>query len=200
MFKNPELISEQDKHSYEYGRAQFLKTYLNQAEAMLDVHASFTPNSKRFAICENNAQGIIEYLPIDLIVSGFDEIEPGGTDYYMNSQGKIGICVECGYLGDESSTKIAEESIINFLKARGHITNDLQASKKNHLHMYQLYYNHNNNFTLNRDFADFEDISAGEFIGLDGQEEIKADKDSFILFARNTTKPGEEAFLLGEQA
>ncbi len=200
MFKPENLISGSDKQSYEYNRAQFLKTFLNQASALLDVHASFTPTSQRFAICENNAVGIIEYLPVYLIVSGFDEIEPGGTDYYMNSHGKIGICLECGFLGDESSIKIAEESIINFLKARGHIANDLKVSEQNRLRMNKLYCSRNDTFTLNRDFADFEPIAAGELIGHDDQEEIKADKDCFILFARNTTKPGEEAFLLGEQA
>src|ERR1700674_4153678 len=44
MFKSNDHLSESDKKSYEYKRAQFLKKYLDQADALLDVHASFTPN------------------------------------------------------------------------------------------------------------------------------------------------------------
>lgn len=199
MFKSDDLISESDRQSYEYERAQYLKKYLNQADALLDVHASFTPTSQRFVICENNARGIIEYLPVNLIVSGFDKIEPGGTDYYMNNRGKIGICVECGYLDDPTSTEVAENSIINFLKARGHLDNDLPVSIQEHIRMNTLYFSQTDYFTLNQDFADFARLTTGELIGYDGEQEIRAEKDCFILFSRQTTKTGEEAFLLGEK-
>ena len=45
---------------------------------------------------------------------------------------------------------------------------------------------------------DFENLNKGEVIGLDGQEEIAAPRDSVILFARDQTTPNGEAFLLGE--
>jgi succinylglutamate desuccinylase len=198
MFDENQL-KEKDRKTYEYKRAQFLKTYLNQADALLDIHASFTPTSKPFVICEGNAKGVIEYLPADLIVSGFDKIEPGGTDYYMNSIGKIGICMECGYLGNPESTKIAEKSIFAFLKARGHISNNIQAKKQSYIRMYNLYSTKTNNFTLSKTFYDFEEISKNEIVGKDGRKEVKTKKDSIILFARNREKTGEEAFLLGEK-
>lgn len=199
MFKNEDLISNLEKTSYEYERAQFLKKYLNQASALLDIHASFTPDSKPFIICEKNAKEIIKYLSVDVIVSGFDQVEPGGTDYYMNSIGKIGICLECGYLGNSESTEIAEKNILAFLKARGHILNNLKTIKQSYIHMYDLYMTESNNFTLTRQFSDFEEISKNEILGIDGDKEIKAEKDSVILFARNRERAGEEAFLLGEK-
>lgn len=199
MFKNDYLISKDKKGSYEYKRAQFLKNYFNQAGALLDIHASFTRNSKPFIICETNAQGIIEYLPTKLVVSGFDKVEPGGTDYYMNSTGKIGICVECGYLGDSTSIKIAEQSISAFLKARGHILNDVVAKKQSYVRIYNLYMTKTNNFTLLRPFYDFEEILMGQVIGIDGGKEVRAEKDSVILFARNREQINSEAFLLGEK-
>lgn len=199
MFKRDDLLSKEDKESYEYKRAQFLKNYLNQADALLDIHASFTPNSKPFIICEANAKGIIEYLPVDLIVSGFDQVEPGGTDYYMNSIGKIGICVECGYLGNAQSTKIAEESIVAFLQARGHIKKEVNSYKHSYICMYDLYITKTNKFTLSKTFDDFEEISEGQIIGTDGEKEIRAEKRGVILFARNRNKIGDEAFLLGEK-
>src|SRR3990172_7593766 len=57
MFKKDDALSEGDKTSYEYKRAQFLKNYLNQSDALLDIHASRTPTSKAFVICEASAKG-----------------------------------------------------------------------------------------------------------------------------------------------
>ncbi len=199
MFNADEKLTKKEKKSYEYQRAQFLKTYLNKAEALLDIHASRTSTSKPFVICETNAKGIIEYLPIERIASGFDQTEPGGTDYYMNSIGKIGICIECGFFGNPQSEQIAEKSILAFLKARGHIANDLMPQKQSYIRMYDLYKTKTNKFILAKSFDDFEEISKGQVIGVDGTQEIRAEKTAVILFARNREKIGEEAFLLGEK-
>ena len=198
MFKLDKNISEEEKKSYEYGRAQFIKKYLEQADVLLDIHASFTPNSSPFVICESNAKGIIEYLPSNLVVSGFDKVEPGGTDYYMNSIGKVGICFECGYLGDSKSIYLAEESVYAFLKARGHIQNDLIPREQTYINMYDLYLTKTKKFSLVKDFIDFEIVLKDQDIGIDGEKIIKAKKDSVILFARNVDEVGEEAFLIGE--
>ena len=199
MFKKDKFLSKNEIESYEYDRAQFLKNYLNQADALLDIHASFTPKSKPFVICEANSKEIIKYLPVDLVVSGFDTVEPGGTDYYMNSIGKIGICLECGYLGNKSSLRIAEQGVFAFLKARGHILNDIKIQKQSYIRMYDLYITKTNKFSLSKKFFDFEEISKNKIIGVDGRKEVVAEKDSVILFARNTNKVGEEAFLVGEK-
>lgn len=199
MFKNDNLLSKNEKESYEYKRAQFLKKYLNQADALLDIHASFTSNSKPFIICEANAKEIIKYLPINLVVSGFDKIEPGGTDYYMNSIGKIGICIECGYLGNPESKQVAEESVFAFLKARGHTENDVNPRKQSYVQMYDLYTTKTNSFSLSKQFNDFEEILEGQTIGMDGKREVRAKKKSVVLFAGNRSQIGEEAFLLGEK-
>ena len=199
MFNRDEQLTTSEKESYEYGRAQFLKTYLGKAEVLLDIHASRTSTSKPFVICEANAKGVIEYLPVERVVSGFDQIEPGGTDYYMNSIGKIGICIECGFLGSPQSEQIAEEGIYAFLKARGHIANDLIPQKQSYIRLYDLYKTKTNKFILAKLFDDFEGISKGQVIGVDGDQEIRAEKAATILFARNREKVGEEAFLLGEK-
>lgn len=198
MFKSDSLLSDTDKKSYEYQRAQFLKKYLDQADALLDVHASFTPKSRRFAICESNARELIRSLPFDLVVSGFDEVEPGGTDGYMNSKGKIGICAECGFLGDPASTEIAEQCILTFLRLRGHIAGDTKMIPQSYINIYNLYLTKTDAFVLTKPFIDFEEVSSGQLIGMDGKKEVRSPKDSVILFARNRNEKGDEAFLLGE--
>jgi succinylglutamate desuccinylase len=199
MFKDDKYLSDIEKESYEYKRAQFLKKYLSQADALLDVHASNTKDSTPFIICEANALNISQYLPVNLQVSGFDNVEPGGTDYYMNSIGKIGICVECGYIEDPKSTEIAAESIFAFLKARGHIKNDTFPTKRVHIQIRDLYKTKTNNFTLSKTFKDFEQVVKDQVIGIDGSSEIKAERNGVILFARNRNQVGSEAFLFGEK-
>lgn len=199
MFKDDSLLSKEEKTSYEYGRAQFLKKYLKGCGALLDVHASLTPNSEPFVICEENAKEIVKYLPVNRVVSGFDLVEPGGTDYYMNSIGKIGICAECGYIEDSQSARVAEDVILAFIKARGHITNDISPQKQSHVRVYDIYITKTNNFTLSKPFGDFDEISAGQIIGTDGDKEILAGRDSIIVFARDREQIGSEAFLIGEK-
>jgi succinylglutamate desuccinylase len=199
MFKDDLLLSEKEKRSYEYGRSRFLMEYLDRSEALLDLHASFVPKSDPFIICNDNAWEIIKYFSPDIVVSGLDDIEPGGTDCYMNRNGKIGICVECGYLGDNDSAKQAEDAVFHFLVARGHIKADIKAGpRKSFIKVYILYITKTDSFVLSKKFDDFEEIAKGEMIGMDGKEEIRADRDSIILFARGRKAKGDEAFVLGE--
>jgi len=199
MFQNSKMLSKSDRGSYEYKRAQFLKKYLDKAEVLLDLHASSIVKSKPFIICEKNAKEIIKYLPIDAVVSGFDKIGPGGTDYYMNKIGKIGVCVECGYLTGSKSTKIAEKSIFAFLKSVGHIKNNIiPYQKKHYIKIYKRYLSKTDKFVLAKPYKNFEIVKRGQLIGTDDKEKIKAKKNSLILFAHNLKKMGEEAFILGE--
>ena len=185
---NDDHLSTEEKESYEYGRAQFLKSYLGKTDALLDIHASSISKSRAFAICEANAAEVVKFLPIDLVVSGFDKVEPGGTDYYMNSIGKVGICLECGYTKDPQSVRTAEEGIVAFLKARGHITNNLVPQKQFYVRMFKKYFAKTDIFILSKPFENFEVLQENQIIGTDGQEEIKASKRSLILFAHNGTK------------
>ncbi|UMX47527.1 MAG: succinylglutamate desuccinylase/aspartoacylase family protein [Candidatus Nealsonbacteria bacterium DGGOD1a] len=198
MFKPDKLFILEQKRTYEYARAQFLKAYFDQADALLDLHCSFVKQSRPFIVCEDNSYDIARHLPVNLIVTGLDQIQPGGTDYYMNSHGKVGICLECGYLGDNNASQIANEGIYDFLGAMGHISRKPKIRKQSLVKMYELYITKTANFKLAKPFKDFEKLSDGQTIGTDGGREIKAPKDSIILFARNMNKAGEESFALGK--
>ncbi len=199
MFVDDEYLSSLEKNSYEYKRAQFLKEFLNKADVLLDVHASSVPDSTPFIICERNALDIVKYLPAENVTFGFDEIEPGGTDYYMNKHNKIGICLECGYLGNDQSVEVAKKGILSFLSAQGHLKLELKQNKQKYFQMYMRYLTRTDSFILTKQFADFEIIKTGQLIGFDGREAVKSPKESIILFAHNTFKRGGEAFLLGEK-
>lgn len=199
LFKSDESLTAEQKASYEYSRAKVIQKYLDKSSALLDIHASFTPESEPFIICESNAKGIVEFLPANIVVSGFDAIQPGGTDYYMNKNGKIGICLECGYLGIPETKLVAEEGIMNFLKARGHINGQPKVRQQTFIQMFDLYYTKTAPFKLAKEFKDFEKLTAGQVIGTDGEEKIYVTKESVIVFPTDCSKAGEEAFLLGEE-
>lgn len=198
MFMPDSRLSAEDKESYEYQRAQYLKTYLEQAGALLDIHAHPGKEQQTFAICEPGAVDIVRFLPTTRLVSGFDAVEPGGADYYMNSTGKVGICFECGYLDDEYSRQKAQEATVAFLKARGHIKNDIALQAQEHIRIFQKIRSKTNNFQLLRPFANFERLSQGEAIGIDGGTTIVAPQECRIVFARDGHFEGDEIFLLGE--
>lgn len=198
MFKPDDQLTAEQLASYEYRRAQELKPYLEQADVLLDIHSSSNPDSVPFIICERNGFSIAQSLPGDRAVFGFDQVEPGGTDYYMNSIGKIGLCIECGYSQDPRAVTVAKDAITNFLTLRGHIQGPVATYRKRVIQMYQLYISKTDRLTLAEPFADFAEINKGKSIALDGDTPLTTEKDSIILFAQNCGKVGEEAFLLGE--
>lgn len=198
LFRDEKLLTQEEKRSYEYQRMLFIKKYLDEAHALLDIHASNNPKSKAFIICEENALPIASQLSIKTITTGFDTLEPGGTDGYMYQNNKIGMCVECGYSKDPSSDKIAEKSILEFLSAQGHTQKiDMKKQEKEVFHMNFLYHTKTHNFKLNKSFDDFEKIKKGQIIGTDGDREILSPIDGIILFAHNRDTIGAEAFLCG---
>lgn len=197
IFLPEHSLSAEEQASYEYKRLQFLKRSLDSASALLDLHTTTIPDSASFLICEANAAGIAEYIPVDYVVSGFDEVEPGGTDYYMNRIGKVGMCLECGSFDDPKARKVAEEGIRAFLQARGHIGGSPTPRNQAYAQVTEKYYSTTGSFRLATPFENFEPVSANQLIGTDGMEEVRAGRDGFILFANNCEHAGEEAFLLG---
>lgn len=201
VFRPNEDLTDEEKRSYGYRRAQVIQKYFDRADALLDIHSSRNPISTPFVICESNGYPIARNLPFELVVSGFDEFEPGGTDYYMNRNGKIGICVETGYNLDPQSIKKAEESIYAFLIARGHLTGKTKIRSQRKVRIYSLYRTQTSDFSLVRKFDDFEPVPEGCILGTDGGIEVITDRPSLVLFASTVElkEPNSEAFLLAQQ-
>ena len=107
-------------NTYEDIRAQELLPFLRESDVLLDIHNTLnTENSVPFLISEHT--NMDQYFPVDIVVSGLDTLHPGGSDGYMNTIGKIGLCIESGSIYDPRGTEIARDSVINFLRATGTI-------------------------------------------------------------------------------
>lgn len=180
--------------------AKEIMPYLDSADLLLDVHASYIKDSTPFVICDKKNVKTAEIFNGEIVSYNWDPFEQGSTDYYMNLQGKPGFCIECGYLGDSETQRIAENAITNFLIYSGNIIGDLLLRKDQRIiRIKSLYKNTEEKFKITRYFPDFEKFVERTLIGKEGNREVYADAGDIILFAQDNEKIGEECFLLGEE-
>lgn len=198
MFRPDSLLSDYEKQTYEYMRSRELMPILVEADALLDIHSSTTPETLPFVICEPQSYQTASLLPATIVVSGIDSLHPTGTDAYVNQTGGQGICIECGNHNDPQAVAVANEAIRNFLYAF-----DVLESSESVSSITQRYikaewiYKNESEFKLAKNFSEFAKINAGEVIGYDGVREVYADKSGIILFPHNRTNPASEAFIFG---
>lgn len=201
LFRSDGNFSNEERNSYEYHRSREILPYLDSADVLLDIHASNTEDSIPFFICENIAFPIIQEMGIETVVSGFDSLQPGGSDYYMNSRNAIGICLECGYVKDPRSTDIAVRGIQEFLVAQNHLepSEDMTFDDKRYFEMKYMHLTKTDNFTPEKKFRDFEKVEKEQVIGRDGSEEIYAPDNGIVMFVRDGDGINQEAFLWGQE-
>ena len=190
---------EEIKKTLESKTAKEIMPYLEKADLILDIHASFTEGSMPFLICDEQQLEKSKIFDVDIISYNWDSFEPGSTEYYMNLQGKPGFCIECGFLGNKESNEKAKQAILNFLAFARCINREVKERENQRIIKIKSIYKNKDKFTLSRIFKDFEKLSEKTLIGLDGREKIFADKGDIILFARNSQGLEEECFLLAEE-
>ncbi|MDP2103963.1 MAG: succinylglutamate desuccinylase/aspartoacylase family protein [Candidatus Gracilibacteria bacterium] len=197
LFLAPEQYTDTMKSSYEYTRAQELIEVLDTCDYLLDIHSSPTDGSPPFIICEDDAKDIAEYLPFDIRSYGFSTVEPGGTEGYMYTKGKIGIGVECGNHNDPAAILKARETALSFLGSLGMVTD--VSMKKYPQKVYRANYTYRtqtDDFKIARKFEDFETVKQGDILGYDSGKPILSEMDGNILFARDRKKRGVEGFVM----
>ena len=197
-FRPESSLTLDETFTYERQRALQLMPYLEKSDVLLDIHSSMTNKSTPFIICEKQSFAVAERLPFPIRSYGWDKIQPGGTDYFVNKSGGMGICIECGYHLDESAPKRAFESALMFLKFFGAIKGEAPPiySGQRIIHAYDIYFSQVD-FRKAKVFSDFEPLKAGDLIGTDGGQEVRVTCDSLVIFPSDCMGPQEEAFVLG---
>ena len=185
--------------SYEDMRAQELLPILRQSDILLDVHNTLnTENSLPFLISEHPEWD--QYFPVDTVVSWLDTLHPGGSDGYMNSIGKIGLCIESRSIHFDDEGKIARESILNFLKATGNIEGDPEIyAWQQKYHLDTIVKSETDTIRFVKKWLDFEPVKYDELIAYDGEREIRAPYDGVIVFTYETKKRWEEVCVFGRK-
>lgn len=188
--------------SLEARRAQEVLPILDQASAALDLHATRSASSVPFIIVAGAGLSLARQLNFPILSTGWNILEPGGTDGYMASEGKIGICAECGSIGDEGQgVHIATQTITDFLILRGHTTGaPSKSTSKRIVEVQQKVYRETNDFRFLKNFTDFERLPAGEAFAWDGPRSFIAKPGQCIIFARPEKAIGDQVFILGKEA
>jgi predicted deacylase len=196
-------VAEGKRASNEYAIAQYLQTLVCEygVTAVLDVHSTDTMNDP-FVFSERNANDIVMRFPKDFnrLVYGIDKIHPGSFDGWMYRNGLIGICAECGYHFSQKSVNFAKAAMMSFLLARGHISGKKpRKSKRTFVQVKKSYKAKFKNFKLNNSFEDFEMVTKGTLVGVDGGETVVFPINGIILFADGCDDVGEDAFIYCEE-
>ncbi len=200
MFKPDAELTDEEKSSYEYGRSREMMAYLDKADILLDIHSFRAGQDFSFVIAEPSVNDIAQAFPFPMISRGWDKVEPGSTEYYLNKQGKRGLCIECGLNGSKEALERAKQAIFIFLTKTGNIeAMEMPPETPKETNEVKYTYITKAGFVPVKDFANFESISQGDIIGHDEGEQIVARQDGFILFCQARNMPGVEAFLVGNK-
>lgn len=185
-------------NTYEDVRARQILPILKESEYLLDIHNTLsTENSIPFLISEHPEWNI--YFPVDRIIRGLDILHPGGSDGYMNSIGKIGLCIESGSIYDPNWPEIAKNSVINFLRATGNIAGTPKLYKNQQKYCLDtIIKSKTSQFEFVKRWSDFEEICMGELIAKDGNHDIIAPYNGIILFSYASKNIGDEVCVFGK--
>lgn len=107
-----------DRSSYEYKRAQELKSILHDCDYFLDLHSAPTAGEP-FVVVEQFAVGFYAKLGIPKIMTGWSKFSSGAVggdgENYANMHGAKSATLESGSHFDKRSNDVAYRSAVSFL-------------------------------------------------------------------------------------
>lgn len=197
-FKAKNNLNKFELTSYERGLAEQIMFYLDEGDALLDLHSVHTSPATPFLVCEPKSYGIARKMPFHIVSSGWEKIHPGSTDEYMSKQDKIGICAECGQHDEIETKKRALYSIHAFLSCMGNIESDFCFQDSHHQQIVKprFIYRCKVDFIPVRKYPDFTVVRKGEFLGTDGGQAVTAPFTGMIVFMVECDEPESEAFVM----
>ncbi len=183
-------------------RAQELMSILDTCDALLDLHASNSRVTQPFIITDPSSFETAKVFDIDLISYGWGELEQGSTDDYMASQGKIGICIECGSVYEvEKNFPLAVDCIEKFLSHFGaieaHIS--LPSHQQTYVKVTRIGTKETDRFSFVKEFNDFDLLPEGQVFAQDGEKKYRAGSGEYIIFPRPAKPIGGEVFIIGKK-
>ena len=185
--------------SFEYKRAHKLMDILDTCDALLDIHSYNSEKGNQFAISEKRGYKVLKHMDFPIIGSGFSKLG-FGTDYYMEKEKKIGICIECGTTNRyKKFLPLAEQSVYQFLQYFGCIDICVKYSKvtQKYVQVQRMLHKKTSQFSFTKEYRDFEMLPTGRPFATDGDIVHTAKQGECILFPRPQVKVGEEVCIIG---
>ena len=180
-----------------YERAHELMSILSRCDACLDIHSYTGTEGPPFLICEPSGLPIVQKMNVEVVSTGWAHAQPGATDDFMHSLGKVGICLEAGVKSEpELNAPLAYDCALQFLGYYGLIASpQFYKRPQRHLIVYEQVLKKNEEGALARSFHTFERLEEGTLIGHDGVQEYRAGISDVILFPRESCLVGQSLFL-----
>lgn len=185
----------------EAARVEEIKQALTNVDYLLDIHSTTTPtipltcssdSSKHLALCS--------VLPVGFMTTGWGgKILGLAGEEYLDSQGGVGITIECGSHLESSVNKVAEQAIIRFLQATGMLPGTPLAEEKPHIIATETVYAQTDSFQFLGDTHNFRHVPAGEIYAVDGETDLAANYDAYFIFPVPHLRKGEEAVTMGKK-
>lgn len=181
-------------HSYEERRVEELKSILQGAHYLLDLHQTSRP-SKPFIMCEEHLLEEAKEMCVGPIVTGWSLLDPlnlsGDTESYFNSIGGKGFTFEAGQQGGAEGETYAVEAALHYLRHAGCV--ELNTALPAHSPVYKLFASKRfdrDTFRYTREYSTFDILEKDELIGTDNTGEYRAPSPCVIIM------PSEVNFLL----
>jgi succinylglutamate desuccinylase len=179
---------------------------LEKAEFLLDLHSTIKP-SVPFIFVENTDKHLelATIFETEFIVSVKPNLNcldlASCTDNFVDSQGGVGLTYESGWHKDNSSFEQVFLKTKKYLNYLGLTTFELQDYSKNpcspkHLLIEKAIIPQSDSFRYEKDFKNFDKVSKGALIAKEGNTNILAEKDLYLLFVKEDIQKNKPAGFL----
>ena len=210
----PERLAEiaakpEHERNTEEKRALELAELYKDVDHLLDIHATGKPSEFSFTCSADTPihNAIAENFDVDYIISEHESAQTsmavGPTDTYIDLLGGVGVTLEAGWLGDSTLLDATKEDVARFLKHVGAVPNmPVTEKRKKPAQKFVIYEEMRaatDEYIPAADFSNFHEFKQGELIATDGGTEIRASKDSVIIFPKKDLQKGNVTGYLAEK-
>jgi succinylglutamate desuccinylase len=188
------LLAEPAEDFYESKRAQTLAPFLNSADILLDLHATYCP-SKSFLACAASSrhEKVFRWFDTDLVLTDPNYVTGGEavtTDELVDGHGGIGICFEAGWQKDLSLIPTTLKSVLSVLVDQEMI--ELSESVEPPKNDYKIFevvrkviltevgFRYSDSVSL----ASFAEVKKDQVLGYHGETPELAEADGVLVFQK----------------
>ncbi len=195
-----------DRTSYEFNRAQELKTVLQNCDYFLDLHSAPIAQEP-FVVAEQAAVGFFSKLGIPRIMTGWSKFSSGAiggdAENYANAYGAKSATLESGSHFEKRSNDVAYQSIVSLLSLLGMIAETEQPAARplEIVDVYAVVTKEADDFRYAGKVDNFQFIEKGKSFGFQSGRPITVNEDSYLLIPMKPedTRIHEEVCYLGRK-
>ncbi len=196
-----------DRSSYEFRRAQELKTILENCDYFLDLHSAPIAQEP-FLVAEQQAAGFFAELGIPRIMTGWSKFSSGAiggdAENYANAHGAKSATLESGSHFEKRSNDVAYGTILCFLSLLGMLAQSEKPAAAKQIEMVDVYSvvtKDYDDFRYAGEVQNFQFLKKDEVFAFQNGQPVAVREDSYLLIPMipQDTKVREEVCYLGRK-